>query len=366
VTLVRLLYDGEISVAYHLFWIRGADDISAADGRGGQRNGLCGAAEPGMLVFTAGPHTGELPIRVERHDAEPDAAGAEWGEVVEVSYRPGDEPVVLALWEGDTIPLEVDGGDWRVRYCCRDFDDEDAGRALVQLWPGPPGPDAIVRQTASAAAYWHKVAQETPAPPSAADRAAAARREREERDRRAAEWRRKDQERYWGGPVPGSARLLAIAPSVVGLARLDRDLVDAVEAAADPRLRAMAAWSARRACELAGLDGADWVAAGLDALDGGDPPPPWFADFHAAFARWRDVPRESITHRATLSFGPPREPVAIDPAVVAIGAVVAARGADPLDAAFTALRHATEAGPDRIAETLAAFRAAFDLGGRSR
>ncbi|MEU7871528.1 hypothetical protein [Dactylosporangium sp. NPDC049140] len=359
-----VLFDGVIPVAYHLFWIREEDELSTADGVGGQRNGLCGAAEPGMLVFLAGTHSGPVRLRVELLDGAPGPAGDEWTEVVEVSYRTPDEDVVLALWEGDAIELGLPGGEYRVRYSCRDFDREESERYLVQFWAAPAAGDAVLRQTSAAAGYWHGVARKRAAPPTAAERAERARDEEEQRRRRDAELRRKDQERYWGGAVPEDPRLLAIAPSVVGIARLDRALVDEIAeiaaAAADDadggRLRAVAGWAARRACVLAGLDSQGWVAAALDALDTGSPPPASFADFDAAISRWLDVPRERITHHATVTFGPSPQPSRIEPAVSAISAVIAARDPDPLDAVFGALRGATEAGPDRIGETLEQFR----------
>ena len=46
----------------------------------------------------------------------------------------------------------------------RDLDTTDEGeeapdRYLLQLWPAPQAPDAVVRQTGETAAYWHAVAR---------------------------------------------------------------------------------------------------------------------------------------------------------------------------------------------------------------
>jgi hypothetical protein len=39
-------------------------------------------------------------------------------------------------------------------------------RYLLQLWPAAWAPDAVLRQSTEAAAYWNGVAQETQGPPS--------------------------------------------------------------------------------------------------------------------------------------------------------------------------------------------------------
>ena len=121
--------------------------------------------------------------------------------------------------------------------------------------------------------------------------------------------------------------------------------------------RARAVWVARYCCTRSRLIANDWVEAAVTALERGDPPPPWFADFDSAFARWRGVPRESLTWAATVSFGEV-ESAPIDPAVVAIHVVIAAREEDPLVAVMDAVHNAVESDPDA---TIVAFRTAFDL-----
>lgn len=36
---------------------------------------------------------------------------------------------------------------------------QEIDRYLLQLWPAPMAPDAILRQTSEHAAYWHRVAE---------------------------------------------------------------------------------------------------------------------------------------------------------------------------------------------------------------
>jgi hypothetical protein len=319
-----------------------------------------------MLAFTTGLHTGELPVRVEVHDHEP-GVDPVWQEVEEVPFTPAGPDVVLALWDGVAFPLELEEHDYRVRFSGFGFDNETDGvvdppeRYLVQFWPAPPAPDRVLRQTSEMAAYWHRVAAETPLPSTAAERAEARRRKFAERERRDAEFRRADQERYWGGRIPVDPRLLAIAARAVGLAQLDRDLLDQV-ADADPAVqRTMAIWAARYTCEQAGLAGQDWVVAGLNALGRGEPSPPWFTDFDTAFAHWRGVPRERITHRVEITIGAERAPLRIDPEVNALHAVIAARDENPLLAAITAVQAVINADPDRPTAAIELFRTAFNL-----
>jgi hypothetical protein len=172
---VKVLLDELISVSFHLFRIRSYpvdaedrnDDYDSDSwyelGCDGQVNGLCGAAIPGMLSFTTGMHTGEVSVRVEKHEGEPSLDPA-WEEVVEVPFSPRGPDLQLEWEDGESLPLTVDTGMYRVRYCAINFiqDDEmlDAGeRYLIQLWPAEPMPDVVVRQSRSYAAYWHEVAR---------------------------------------------------------------------------------------------------------------------------------------------------------------------------------------------------------------
>jgi hypothetical protein len=144
----------------------------------------------------------------------------------------------------------------------------------------------------------------------------------------------------------------------LGLVAYDRDLIDRIAEAAPPVQREMAVWAARYCCTRSGMIENDWVAAGVTALERGDPAPPWFADFDTAFAHWRGVPREGITQHVTFSVGERATPPA-DPAVIALHVVVMARHADPLLAAMDTVRNAIVVGGPKTVP--AAFRGAFDL-----
>jgi hypothetical protein len=363
---MRVLYDELVPVAFHSFWVCRGEWSS--DGRGGQDNGLCGAAEPGVLSFTTGLHSGGVPVRLELHAQEP-ALDPVWEEVVEASFTPGGSEVTLALWDGPTFPLAIEDGDYRVRYCGVGFDNENNGitdppeRYLVQFWPCAPATDRVVRQTSETAAYWHRVARNTPPPPTVEARAEAERHKREASRRRYEQLRREEEARHWGGRPPSSDRLRQIAPWAYTLAQLDRDLLDEI-AEAEPQVqRAMSRWAARHICKRVGLAELDWVAAALDALDRSDELPPSFTDLTTALARLYGHPRESVTNRVelTVTVAAEPEPVDIEPENWALQAVLGARRDDPLLAAVCAVTSAAEAIPDERAAVIVTFRDAFGL-----
>ncbi|MBW6435656.1 hypothetical protein KZ829_18095 [Actinoplanes hulinensis] len=165
-----LLFDGEISVHYRFLWLVGGSDWpELVSARAGQRNGILGAAAPGILSMITGLHTGRVPFRVEWHDSEP-PVDPWWEDVVEVSYQPPGTEVALCAFE-QFVHLTLPRADsLRARFCAEGMDegaeqdtafDEDPGpdRYLLALWPAPPAPEAIVRETSDQASYWHQVAR---------------------------------------------------------------------------------------------------------------------------------------------------------------------------------------------------------------
>ncbi|WP_157437843.1 hypothetical protein [Actinoplanes subtropicus] len=189
------------------------------------------------------------------------------------------------------------------------------------------------------------VAPPPPPPPPERD---AVRRKREAQEHQEQQWRLADLKRTWGGRIPSNPRLLEpkVSARTLGLVPYDRDLIDLVADAEPADQRRMAVWAARYCCTRSGLIARDWAEAGLDALENGDPPPPWFADHDAAFARLFDVPRESITHTVSFSIGDAEPTPRIDPEILAIHTVVMARDADPLIAAMDTVRNAVALDPD--------------------
>jgi hypothetical protein len=147
--------------------------------------------------------------------------------------------------------------------------------------------------------------------------------------------------RRWGGRAP-SERVRTLQANALGLAQMDRELLDALERAAPQRQREVAIWATHRACAVALLDTVDWIATALAAVDRGEPVPRPFDDPSAAWDRlFTDsrVPRTVIT----MPDGTPncsQQAMAL-PALFAVGV------ADPLAAAVeTVFCAAISHGPD--------------------
>ncbi|MFF4257353.1 hypothetical protein ACFY1L_39835 [Streptomyces sp. NPDC001663] len=345
---MRTVYSGELPVSYRQFYVESRADERGADHpwdpRAGQSNGLCGAAVPGHLFLTTGLHTGDVGLTVEVHDTAP-PLDDEWEEVVEVSFRPNSSSTVLLPWgDGPLCDVGLARTDYRVRYCGRGMDhtpdDEIAvleggepfDHYLLQFWPAPPGADRIVRQTSESAAYWHEAARRQPPPPSPEEWAEAERRRREEEEQAERLAQERAEAEVWGGLLP-SPRLREVGGNVRGLVRLDRELIDAVEAAGATGQRIIARWTARRAFAHAGLSDVDWIAPALAALDRGDELPAPFDDEQRTWDRFfadRRIPRTRVdtTDGSRDDF--------LQQAM-AIHALFAATGTDPLRAALDAL-----------------------------
>jgi hypothetical protein len=290
---VPIVFDQEIHVHYWQFYVESrTEDFfeGLTESRGGQTNGLCGAAVPGLLFLTTGLHTGHTRITVEVLDA-PAPIGDEWEDVVEASFRPVTAKVALVQWAGEASwPLPLAPIDYRVRYSATGMDRARgrdtllAGellvdRYLLQFWPAPPAPDAVIRQTSRCAAYWHAHARTLPSPPTPQERAEAKQRERVAREQARQEGDRAFEGRRWGGRLPDE-RVRRTNGALV-LAQLDRKLVDGIAALDPATQRAVAVWAARRACAAAGLTDLDWVKPALAALERGESLP--FAGLGEAF-----------------------------------------------------------------------------------
>ncbi|ADJ44580.1 hypothetical protein AMES_2757 [Amycolatopsis mediterranei S699] len=297
-TGMRTVVHGDVHVHYGQIYVHD-DEAEPFEGDlaacfAGQRNGLCGAADPGHLFLITGLHTGNVGFTAEVHESEPPDSGAE--DVVEASFH-AEGRTVLVTWGGSAWwDLELTPGDYRVRYSGTAI---DAGRErdtrldgeprldsyLLQFWPAPPAPDVIVRETSAIAAYWHGFARDLPPPPT--DEELAARWEarcRAEEEARA-KARHEQLLREWGGVLPASPVLDLPPGSLREFAKLDRDLVGAAVAAGPELCRALARRVAHLAFERARLDGVGWIAEGLRALDKGIPLPPPFDDWTTAWDR---------------------------------------------------------------------------------
>jgi hypothetical protein len=282
----------------------------------------------GELVVPMGP----LAIRLRPLEvAGPAAArlGWRWTAVPGSTAEPADDAestVVLRL-------LEVDGA-----------------TSLAVAHDGVRGADAVL-----IGLLWEHLLERAESPgaagppawvaPLAADERQA--REAAEADHRAAEERVRAE---WGGRLP-SPRLRSLPANVWGLRQLDPDLLFALDAAADDRLRLVARWAARRGLAIAGLDGVGWIADLMAGVERGEQPP---YDLSAAFeSMWAD---ESVPYTVVAMPGGP--PNALQQAMV-LPAIYAAAEDDALAAAVNAVYATAIAHGPAYAAFLAELRDEF-------
>jgi hypothetical protein len=174
---MRVLMSGEVGVHYSQCYVFSGESGETYLERsfGGQWNGLCGAAEPGMLYLITGLHTGTVPFQVELHERAPVIDDC-WEEVVEATFLPEGE-TALVEWGGTGAwALELDLVSHRVRYCARGMDQAHAkdtrmdgdpapDQYLLQFWPAAAASEGVIRQTSEMAAYYHAHARTLPPPP---------------------------------------------------------------------------------------------------------------------------------------------------------------------------------------------------------
>ncbi|MFI7209930.1 hypothetical protein ACIBP4_06815 [Micromonospora maritima] len=168
----------------------------------------------------------------------------------------------------------------------------------------------------------------------------------------------------WGGPPP-SDRLRRLGGQTQSLARMDRRLLDRLDALPAARQREVACWAARRAMRVAGLEQLGWVAEALTAAEAGRPLPRDFTEERGAAAFRRllsdpEVPRTTIPLRPNpKAFGAQGATEMLQQAA-AFPALTALVDDDPLAAAIGALYDAAVAhGDDRdrfLAEAHAELR----------
>ena len=348
---MRTLFGGPLWLSYSQAYVTsGGEDPHLDTSFCGQSNGLLGAALGDSLYLTTGLHTGTVPLTVELHDAEP-PAGPVWEEIVEASFCPLDGPVLIMGCCGSSHDeLALAPASYRARYCARGM---DAGRAadtrgveepeidryLLQLWPAPPAPDRIVRQTSEIAAYWHGVARSRPtaaemtARRQEQDRQQAAAREREQ-EQAQQKWQDVLERQLWGGPKPDPP--LGDITAAAAVAQIDRPIAEELAALPVGRYREVARWAARAALAEAGIDGVEWVVAGRDALDAGHGLPAPF-----------DIPGGPLS----LLLADPRVPSRtvttpdgrtdnLSQQAMGLCALIFAADPDPAQALFVAVQHA--------------------------
>lgn len=350
---MRTLFDGDVHVHYRFIYLLpfDTDDPEFFEAHGGQANGLCGAGAPGVLSMITGTHTGNVPVRVELHDEAP-AVDEQWEDVVEVSLAAAPEVYWLTAFDWGEEIGTISAGSYRARWCATRMDegydgartdeDPETDRYLLQLWPAPPAPDAVVRQGSDCAAYWHGVAATADAPPPPPTPEVLAEQTAEaERARQAAEaaWEARIETEVWGGRAP-TAQLRAVGGRAAQLSGLDRELVDLLVAMPARQQRHLAVEAARHACDLAGVGDVALVQQALAAARDGAPLPlpwgDWSATWDALVPPGDQTGDELVAEvQLVLTLGGDRPVLA--PEATAIDAVLAAGESDPARAVVGAV-----------------------------
>ena len=157
------VFDGNVGVDHgQLYVARDSEDIGPDlfVHFTGQKNGLLGAATPGLLCLLTGRADGDVRFTVEVCEGEP-LLDDSWEDCVEASFSPVARVVkFLDLWGEVQCEIPLGEETYRVRYAARGmdaefdpkYDDEEAEG--LWFWPAPHSPDAVVRQTSKSAAYW--------------------------------------------------------------------------------------------------------------------------------------------------------------------------------------------------------------------
>lgn len=323
------------------------------------------AAEWGMLSLVARPSGRPAILPPLPPDPYEDDAGL--SRVAVVRHRPAPVEVpVGVLPAGDLeVRLErVDGETLRWSWATADepiFPDPlatlpDNESSTVRLTSGPDGftlrhEGVLGRHAFALGLIWDHLLDATGSYPwvetlrgQAAEGTALAEKYRRLRAERDAE--------RWGG-APPSDRVRGLFGQARSLARIDRRLLDRIDALPAARQREAACWAARRAMRVAGLEQIGWIADALATAEAGRPLPRSFTDQGGAVAFDRLLSDPEVSHTTVTldlgsgAFGERRVTEALQQAA-AFPALIALANDDPLAAAIDAVYNAAIAhGGDR-------------------
>jgi hypothetical protein len=161
----KFIFSGLMDTSYSQMYIVSGDyaaGLMSYDAFTGQSNGLCGGVVRGGLYLRLGVHTGKLHMTVEVHNTAP-AVDSSWEEIVEASCYFTPPPISLQGWGGDSyIELPLSEGDYRARLCAKGyghseeqdkFGDPSIESYCLVLWPEPPHPDEVIKQTSTIAIF---------------------------------------------------------------------------------------------------------------------------------------------------------------------------------------------------------------------
>lgn len=163
----RVLLDQVIHTDYGQFsleWGTAVWDGDPDHAFAGQQNGWVGAAGTDLVHVVLARRSGGSSVRVELLDREPPPTDT-WEDCVEVSLRiPVGASTHWSTWAGENSgALPLPAGSYRLRVSARgrdagkagEFSEEVVDSYLLQLWPAPAAPDAVLRVGSVDAAYWN-------------------------------------------------------------------------------------------------------------------------------------------------------------------------------------------------------------------
>jgi hypothetical protein len=149
--------NGHVPVQYHQFQISDEGGPAAPD-LACEHNGLVEVAD-GVASVHTGIHTGDVDVTVTMHETAPAPSNDNWEEIVEFSgHSASGALMVRGLMDDldEELPvLSFNGpGDYRLRVHARGRDtavdlapDEVTEWYLIQAWPAPAEPVAVLRQS---------------------------------------------------------------------------------------------------------------------------------------------------------------------------------------------------------------------------
>ena len=133
----------------------------------GQVNGLVGASEPDGVYVNLARRSGGSPVRIILMDTPPAVDVGSWEDVVEVSFTlPEATEMRWYTWAGESWGIldDLPAGSYRLRVSAKgrdkghsgEFSDHAVDAYLLQMWPAPPQPDAVLSIGSEDASYWHR------------------------------------------------------------------------------------------------------------------------------------------------------------------------------------------------------------------
>lgn len=167
----RVLFDEIVRTDYGQFeigWMGNGFDGDFDRFFAGQVNGLVGASDPGGLYVNLARRSGGSPVRIVLLEAMPkNDADTRWEDVVEVSFvLPEGHDMRWSSWAGESggVLADVPPDSYRLRASAKgrdqgregEFSDHPVDFYLLQMWPAPPQPDAVLRARSEDARYWHR------------------------------------------------------------------------------------------------------------------------------------------------------------------------------------------------------------------